>query len=409
MVAEIDPLTGEPMPGTTQASERKYYLMGSTTIAMREIEGENDSLYWLVSDHLNSTSITASSTGQILSEVRYSAFGEIRYRNNTTPTDRLYTGQRAEAELGLYYYVARWYDPSLNRFIQPDSIVPDPYNSQDWDPYAYTRNNPILYNDPSGHFLCLGFSGAGGYCGSGTNNPGFSQETMQEYGNMVKANPRILSIVSIFDYHEGKVAYNVFTQNPGLAEMHAQANTKVWTNARFYSQHTPNKPLDLDPFFFIEPNDGNSGYGLLGKILALSAISPILEQLKSTYGLDKAGLNAERQLVLSTGQQFSGKHFPLYSTSEYLYKFDSNKGIITAYARYLPNKEVIYRVEIDNPKSGTHQQFARWNNAPGGRYLMIGGKTEYPMIYSINWSSTMAKYKIPPENIHERHPENLEN
>jgi RHS repeat-associated protein len=52
---------------------------------------------------------------------------------------------------GLMFYQSRWYDPYLNHFSQPDSIVPDPGNSQDWDRYSYARNNPIRYNDPSGH------------------------------------------------------------------------------------------------------------------------------------------------------------------------------------------------------------------------------------------------------------------
>ena len=51
----------------------------------------------------------------------------------------------------MYYYGARWYDAYLNRWIQPDSIIPDPGNSLDWDRYSYVRNNPIKYTDPSGH------------------------------------------------------------------------------------------------------------------------------------------------------------------------------------------------------------------------------------------------------------------
>ncbi|MRS04609.1 RHS repeat-associated core domain-containing protein, partial [bacterium] len=57
-----------------------------------------------------------------------------------------------ESELGLYYYVARWYDPALGRFIQADSIVPGAGNPQAWDRYAYVQNNPILYTDPSGYY-----------------------------------------------------------------------------------------------------------------------------------------------------------------------------------------------------------------------------------------------------------------
>ena len=61
---------------------------------------------------------------------------------------------QATEGFGLMYYNAGWYDPYLNHFSQPDSIVPDPGNSQDWDRYSYSRNNPLRYNDPSGHKPC---------------------------------------------------------------------------------------------------------------------------------------------------------------------------------------------------------------------------------------------------------------
>ena len=46
--------------------------------------------------------------------------------------------------LGLMFYNARWYDPYLNQFLTPDSIVPDPYNPIDYDRYTYVRNNRII-------------------------------------------------------------------------------------------------------------------------------------------------------------------------------------------------------------------------------------------------------------------------
>ncbi|MCL4272242.1 MAG: RHS repeat-associated core domain-containing protein [Anaerolineales bacterium] len=47
------------------------------------------------------------------------------------------------------FYNARWYDPSLGRFSQADPIVPD--GIQGLDRYAYSRNNPVNYIDPTGH------------------------------------------------------------------------------------------------------------------------------------------------------------------------------------------------------------------------------------------------------------------
>lgn len=66
-------------------------------------------------------------------------------------SDRKYTGQKSLASLGIYDYQARYYDPYLNRFLQPDSIIPDPYNPLSYDRYAYVRNSPTNFNDPTGH------------------------------------------------------------------------------------------------------------------------------------------------------------------------------------------------------------------------------------------------------------------
>jgi hypothetical protein len=46
---------------------------------------------------------------------------------------------------------ARYYDPVIGRFIQADTIVPEPGNPQALNRYAYVYNSPLKYADPSGH------------------------------------------------------------------------------------------------------------------------------------------------------------------------------------------------------------------------------------------------------------------
>jgi RHS repeat-associated protein len=84
-------------------------------------------------------------TGRVL----YRAWGEIRHSSGGTPTDQRYTGQR-DFGLGLYFYNARFYDPSIMRWTSPDPIIPNPGNVLDWDRYVAMRNNPVRYTDPSG-------------------------------------------------------------------------------------------------------------------------------------------------------------------------------------------------------------------------------------------------------------------
>jgi RHS repeat-associated protein len=125
----------------------------------------NGAKSFFLSDHLGSTAITVDSSGNIYGELRYSAWGETRYNRSSdgslpaeqrhdTPTSRRFTGQAQEELLGIYFFEARWFDPGPGRFLSPDSVVPDLYNSLDWDRYAFVRGNPLRYSDPSGHSVC---------------------------------------------------------------------------------------------------------------------------------------------------------------------------------------------------------------------------------------------------------------
>jgi len=96
--------------------------------------------------------MTLSNSGAVIGEIVYSAFGETRATYGTTQTKKLYTGQY-EAEAGLYFYNARWFDNELGMFVQAESIIPDSFDPQSWNRYTYINNNPINFTDPSGHCI----------------------------------------------------------------------------------------------------------------------------------------------------------------------------------------------------------------------------------------------------------------
>ena len=141
---------------------------------------QNGTLYYILEDHLGSTSIVTDAAGTVISQTRYKIGAERTDVTSPSPagTDYGYTGQR---ELdpgmgGLMDYKARFYSVYLNRFVQPDSIVPNMFYSQNLNRYAYVNNSPMNYTDPSGH-ICVESDGDSdvGMAGNchGKSNPNY--------------------------------------------------------------------------------------------------------------------------------------------------------------------------------------------------------------------------------------------
>jgi RHS repeat-associated protein len=137
---------------------RSYYYSGSTRIAMREDSDQGSEVYYLLTDHLGSTSVafTFDEYDQVdfISRQWYTPWGETRPGSSVTATDYGFTGQLEDKAIGLYWYRSRWYDQSLGRWSQPDSVVPlASQGVQAWNRFTYVNNSPTRHIDPSGHIV----------------------------------------------------------------------------------------------------------------------------------------------------------------------------------------------------------------------------------------------------------------
>ena len=63
-----------------------------------------------------------------------------------------YTGRPYDANTGLSYMGARYYDPVLSRFMAIDPLSPQADELHSFNRYAYANNNPYKYVDPDGRF-----------------------------------------------------------------------------------------------------------------------------------------------------------------------------------------------------------------------------------------------------------------
>jgi RHS repeat-associated protein len=163
---------GQPCPGpwvVTATVVRKTYFLGGQAVATR-VESlpaqSGDGFYYLHSDHLGSSSLLTNSSGAKVagSETRYYPYGSQRLAPSQTITDRNFTGQKENLEIGLIYYNARYYVPSLGRFLTADTAIPEPGNGQAYNRYSYVKNNPVIYQDPTGHWAERNELGGWGSC-----------------------------------------------------------------------------------------------------------------------------------------------------------------------------------------------------------------------------------------------------
>ena len=99
-----------------------------------------------LSDILGSSLALTDSTGTIQTQYSYDPFGDTGTSGQASSNPYQFTGRENDGT-GLDYYRARYYNPTLQRFIAQD---PMGFSGGDANFFSYVQNNPSSRNDPLG-------------------------------------------------------------------------------------------------------------------------------------------------------------------------------------------------------------------------------------------------------------------
>ncbi|HUN85120.1 MAG TPA: Ig-like domain repeat protein [Terracidiphilus sp.] len=112
----------------------------------------NGSLHFYLNDPLGSRRAETDYSGTLQESCGTLPFGD-GASCTPTPAEQLFTGKERDTESGNDYFGARYYASTMGRMLSPDPsglFFADRTNPQSLNLYAYVRNNPLAFTDPTG-------------------------------------------------------------------------------------------------------------------------------------------------------------------------------------------------------------------------------------------------------------------
>jgi RHS repeat-associated protein len=140
---ENGPNQSNPLPSERTQEPAPYRSVGVLVIPSH--------LTYYHLDHLGTPRILTDINGVRVQGQHFLPFGEEMPFEGGTNT-RKFTGHERDAETGLDYMMARYYQASLGRFmaVDPAASSAQAVGPQSWNRYAYAGNNPLRNLDPNG-------------------------------------------------------------------------------------------------------------------------------------------------------------------------------------------------------------------------------------------------------------------
>jgi RHS repeat-associated protein len=142
----IDFVDADGYSGIGGPSLAERYLHGADVDQIFARENALSAVDWYLTDDLGTVRDIANNDGLVFDHLIYDAFGAPE-SSSASLTRHTFTGREYDADLDLYYYRARYMDPTLGRFIGQDPLG---FEAGDLNLFRYVNNEPVGTKDPYG-------------------------------------------------------------------------------------------------------------------------------------------------------------------------------------------------------------------------------------------------------------------
>jgi len=169
-------------------------------------------------DALGSPIAATDAQGSLLWEEAYEPYGKRLLKEDGGKEEVWFTGKQEESAFDVSYFGARWYDPSIGRFLAIDPAGVSSSNIHSFSRYTYANNNPYRYVDPDGRDsylvsrkLNMPINGNHNFIVSNANSLGDPKATVSSFGDV-----------------GNDTMGQVFKNTKGFSEGTFDTDTKAW-------------------------------------------------------------------------------------------------------------------------------------------------------------------------------------
>ena len=141
-------LDGTDVAADITGADKTEYVRGINLICMKK----NGQMYYYLFDAHGNVVQMVDQNGNIVNNYTYDEWGNTKSQTEGIENPFKYCGEYFDKETGLYYLRARYYDPTIGRFISEDSEWGKDNDPLSLNLYTYCQNDPVDMFDPSGHF-----------------------------------------------------------------------------------------------------------------------------------------------------------------------------------------------------------------------------------------------------------------